>query len=92
MADQCGHRIMAITSAFQADDAGSIPADRSKLDAIMQVVFFVQTPPPEQRTAKCDLCCSVELTAGKDRHLFLTLAFAGVFAFWWIRFSLLVGL
>ena len=29
MADQCGHRIMAITSAFQADDAGSIPADRS---------------------------------------------------------------
>ncbi len=30
MADQCGHRIMAITSAFQADDAGSIPADRSK--------------------------------------------------------------
>ena len=30
MADQCGHRIMAITSAFQADDAGSIPADRSR--------------------------------------------------------------
>ncbi len=81
MADQCGHRIMAITSAFQADDAGSIPADRSKLDAIMQVAFFVQTPPPEQRTAKCSLCCSVELTAGKDRHLFRTLAFAGVFAF-----------
>ena len=26
----CGHRIMAITSAFQADDAGSIPAARSK--------------------------------------------------------------
>ena len=25
-----GHRIMAITSAFQADDAGSIPAARSK--------------------------------------------------------------
>ena len=25
----CGHRIMAITSAFQADDAGSIPAGRS---------------------------------------------------------------
>lgn len=24
-----GHRIMAITSAFQADDAGSIPAARS---------------------------------------------------------------
>ena len=27
--DFCGHRIMAITSAFQADDAGSIPAARS---------------------------------------------------------------
>ncbi|CAH6928950.1 hypothetical protein VCHA52P453_110013 [Vibrio chagasii] len=26
----CVHRIMAITSAFQADDAGSIPAARSK--------------------------------------------------------------
>ena len=26
----CGHRIMAITSAFQADDAGSIPAARSR--------------------------------------------------------------
>ena len=51
MADQCGHRIMAITSAFQADDAGSIPADRSKHDAVMQVAFFVQTPPPGQRTA-----------------------------------------
>ena len=25
----CGHGIMAITSAFQADDAGSIPAARS---------------------------------------------------------------
>ena len=27
----CGRRIMAITSAFQADDAGSIPAARSNL-------------------------------------------------------------
>ncbi|CDT77424.1 hypothetical protein VCR3J2_120015 [Vibrio coralliirubri] len=27
----CVHRIMAITSAFQADDAGSIPAARSSL-------------------------------------------------------------
>ena len=26
-----GHRIVAITSAFQADDAGSIPAARSNL-------------------------------------------------------------
>lgn len=40
MADQCGHRIMAITSAFQADDAGSIPADRSNVDAVMQVAFL----------------------------------------------------
>ena len=30
MADQCGHRIMAITSAFQADDVGSIPTARSR--------------------------------------------------------------
>ena len=29
--EKCGHRIMAITSAFQADDAGSIPAARSKM-------------------------------------------------------------
>ena len=27
----CGHGIMAITSAFQADDAGSIPAARSRI-------------------------------------------------------------
>ncbi len=52
MADQCGHRIMAITSAFQADDAGSIPADRSRLDAVMQFAFFVQTPPSDQRIAQ----------------------------------------
>ena len=29
MMHSCGYRIMAITSAFQADDAGSIPATRS---------------------------------------------------------------
>lgn len=52
MADQRGHRIMVITSAFQADDAGSIPADRSKLDSVMQVAFFVQAPSPEQWTAQ----------------------------------------
>lgn len=40
MADQCGHRIMAITSAFQADDAGSIPADRSNINVLMQADFF----------------------------------------------------
>ncbi len=34
-----GHRIMAITSAFQADDAGSIPAARSKLSP--QANFFI---------------------------------------------------
>ena len=34
-----GYRIMAITSAFQADDAGSIPAARSKSRAdIAQLV------------------------------------------------------
>ena len=34
----CGHRIMAITSAFQADDAGSIPAARSKRADMAQLV------------------------------------------------------
>ncbi len=34
-----GHRIMAITSAFQADDAGSIPAARSKFSP--QANFFI---------------------------------------------------
>ncbi|SON51859.1 protein of unknown function [Vibrio tapetis subsp. tapetis] len=36
----CVHRIMAITSAFQADDAGSIPAARSNfsfLGTIFQI-------------------------------------------------------
>ncbi len=33
-----GHRIMAITSAFQADDAGSIPAARSKL--FLKLTFY----------------------------------------------------
>ncbi|HAX9716202.1 TPA: hypothetical protein JS563_004850 [Serratia marcescens] len=31
---------MAITSAFQADDAGSIPADRSNINVLMQADFF----------------------------------------------------
>ncbi len=31
----CGHRIMAITSAFQADDAGSIPAARSNHNLLL---------------------------------------------------------
>ncbi len=34
----CGHRIMAITSAFQADDAGSIPAARSRCADMAQLV------------------------------------------------------
>ncbi len=33
-----GHRIVAITSAFQADDAGSIPAARSSVADIAQLV------------------------------------------------------
>ena len=37
-----GHRIMAITSAFQADDAGSIPAARSKLS--LKLIFFSDFP------------------------------------------------
>ncbi len=35
-----GHRIMAITSAFQADDAGSIPAARSKFYLKMELPMF----------------------------------------------------
>ena len=34
----CGHRIRAITSAFQADDAGSIPAARSRRADMAQLV------------------------------------------------------
>ena len=34
----CGHRIMAITLAFQANDAGSIPAARSTNADIAQLV------------------------------------------------------
>ena len=32
----CGHGIMAITSAFQADDAGSIPAARSRNNLLFE--------------------------------------------------------
>ena len=35
----CGHRIMAITSAFQADDAGSIPAARSKFYTLKPTIY-----------------------------------------------------
>ena len=40
-----GHRIMAITSAFQADDAGSIPAARSNL-----FIQFTHKNPMAERT------------------------------------------
>ncbi len=40
MADQRSHCIMAITSAFQADDAGSIPAGCSNINVLMQADFF----------------------------------------------------
>ena len=39
MADQCGHRIMAITSAFQADDVGSIPTARSRKKAFQPAMM-----------------------------------------------------
>ena len=38
----CGYRIMAITSAFQADDAGSIPATRSPVK-LMSHSFIIST-------------------------------------------------
>ena len=37
-----GHRIVAITSAFQADDAGSIPAARSNLFCNAHVAQLVE--------------------------------------------------
>ena len=38
----CGCRIMAITSAFQADDAGSIPATRSKNKILADIAQSVE--------------------------------------------------
>ncbi len=38
----CGYRIMAITSAFQADDVGSIPAPRSPVK-LMSHSFIIST-------------------------------------------------
>ncbi|CAK2607809.1 conserved hypothetical protein [Vibrio crassostreae] len=40
----CVHRIMAITSAFQADDAGSIPAARSNFSLSFITHFLPATP------------------------------------------------
>ena len=34
----CVHRIMAITSAFQADDVGSIPTARSTLQVLSPLI------------------------------------------------------
>lgn len=50
MADHCGHRIMDITSAFQADDAGSIPADRSSISAVVLDMLFVYLSRFEQQS------------------------------------------
>ncbi len=36
----CGYRIMAITSAFQADDAGSIPATRSRETSLIAALAY----------------------------------------------------
>ncbi|CAK3081950.1 conserved hypothetical protein [Vibrio crassostreae] len=36
----CVHRIMAITSAFQADDAGSIPAARSNFCLVSNLFSY----------------------------------------------------
>ncbi len=38
----CGYRIMAITSAFQADDVGAIPATRSPVK-LMSHSFIIST-------------------------------------------------
>ena len=86
MADQCGHRIMAITSAFQADDVGSIPTARSRKsfsaceDGITRSGWKVHQKGAFgfdthyrslQGLSECALRCDV--TVGKDRHPFLAL-------------------
>ncbi len=69
-----GHRIMAITSAFQADDAGSIPAARSKLSP--QANFFISPLKYPLNLTSLLSCCGcnrsrylLPLTAGIKKPL-----------------------
>ncbi|CAV26076.1 conserved hypothetical protein [Vibrio coralliirubri] len=48
----CVHRIMAITSAFQADDAGSIPAARSNF-SLSFIKHFLPAIPYSKIFAVC---------------------------------------
>tara|TARA_Y100000310_G_scaffold107865_1_gene106342 strand:+ start:66 stop:398 length:333 start_codon:yes stop_codon:yes gene_type:complete len=45
---KCGGRIMAITSAFQADDTGSIPVRRSKKNTLKGAFFCLKLYLPLQ--------------------------------------------
>ncbi len=61
----CGYRIMAITSAFQADDVGSIPATRSPVK-LMSYSFIISTGEFSWRTDLAGgfvVLHSVDLTA-----------------------------
>ncbi len=61
----CGYRIMAITSAFQADDVGSIPATRSPVK-LMSHSFIISTGEFSWRTDLAGgfvVLHSVDLTA-----------------------------
>ena len=69
-----GHRIMAITSAFQADDAGSIPAARSKLS--LKLTFYQSPKIPFKFLLHCyhavaviDLLYLLPQTAGIKKPL-----------------------
>ncbi len=56
-----GHRIMAITSAFQADDAGSIPAARSNIYLLPRNSFLSYSVESEGGANKQrQRCCHVK--------------------------------
>lgn len=51
----CGYRIMAITSAFQADDVGSIPATRSPVKLMVIALLSALANFREEQTWQVDL-------------------------------------
>ncbi len=48
----CDRRIMAITSAFQADDVGSIPIDRSKFFVHFMSMWSVNSAESQEAVIK----------------------------------------
>ncbi len=51
----CGYRIMAITSAFQADDVGSIPASCSPVKLMVIALLSALANFREEQTWQVDL-------------------------------------